>query len=333
MVHAGRPCRQHAHRVPAQPRALRVPEVGHAGVPGIRGRAAGDRHRPPGQPRVPGAGRVVEGRRVLPRLARRHRLAHHHDQRARSRRLGRGRHRGRGRDARAARLLPDAGRRGRPPDGPALRGRHRDGPRSHGDRDAAPREAWSASSSSSSGRAPPRSPLPIGRRSRTWRPSTARRWASSRADEESCRYLLATGRKQGARRHVPQLLHRAGPLRHAAQGRLRLHGGARARSDERAAERLGPEAPAGPDSAAGAEGPLPRPVDQARRRERLRQGRGVARPAFPGEARPAAGRRRQPDAGRCGRLAREEHQRVDRNRDGQQPSDPGPRRRQPPRPR
>ena len=332
VVHAGRACRQHAHRVPAQPRALRVPEVGHAGVPGLRGRAAGNRHRPPGQPRVPRAGRLVEGRRVLPRLARRHRLAHHHDQRARRRRLGRGRHRGRGRDARAARLLPDAGRRRRPPHGQALRGRHRDGPRSHGDRDAAPRQR----------RRQVRRVLRRGRRlARPHRSGDGREHgARVRRDDgilPGRRGVLQVpardGPQQGARRHVPQLLHGAGPLRHAAQGRLRLHGGARARSDERAAERLGPEAAAGPDSAAGAQGALPRPVDQARRRERLRQGCSVARPAFPGEARPAAGRAAGARRRSSRRLAREEHERVDGSRDGEQPSDPGPRRRGRPRPR
>ena len=44
-------------------RALRVHEVGHAGVRHVQGRAAGHRHRPPGQPRVPGARRAPEGRR------------------------------------------------------------------------------------------------------------------------------------------------------------------------------------------------------------------------------------------------------------------------------
>ena len=47
------------------------------------------------------------------------------------------------------------------------------------------------------------------------------------------------GPEEGARRHLPQLLHRPGPLRHAAQGRLRLHGGARARP-RRACSRASP---------------------------------------------------------------------------------------------
>ena len=63
----GRPLRhqerarpEHEARVPAQPRALRVHEVGHAGVRHLRRRAAGLRHRAPGQPRVPGARRAQE---------------------------------------------------------------------------------------------------------------------------------------------------------------------------------------------------------------------------------------------------------------------------------
>ena len=55
------PCAEHGDRVPPQPRAIRVPEVGHAGVPRLRGRPAGHRHRPPGQSRVPRAGRASRG--------------------------------------------------------------------------------------------------------------------------------------------------------------------------------------------------------------------------------------------------------------------------------
>ena len=47
--------------VRAQPRALRVPALGPDGVRELQGRAAGDRHRPPGQPRV------ARPRRVHPR--------------------------------------------------------------------------------------------------------------------------------------------------------------------------------------------------------------------------------------------------------------------------
>ena len=50
---------QHGARVQAQPRALPVPEVGHAGVRHLQGRAARHRHRAPGQPRIPGEGRAA----------------------------------------------------------------------------------------------------------------------------------------------------------------------------------------------------------------------------------------------------------------------------------
>ncbi len=45
-------------RVPAQPGALPAPALGAAGVSALSRRAAGDRHLPPGQPRVPGRGSV-----------------------------------------------------------------------------------------------------------------------------------------------------------------------------------------------------------------------------------------------------------------------------------
>ena len=59
--HFGTPERarpEHEAGVPAQQRALPVHEVGHAGLRHLRRRAAGLRHRPPGQPRVPGARRA-----------------------------------------------------------------------------------------------------------------------------------------------------------------------------------------------------------------------------------------------------------------------------------
>ena len=51
---------QHEARIPAQQRALPVHEVGHAGVRHLQRRAAGHRHRAPGQPRVPRARRAQE---------------------------------------------------------------------------------------------------------------------------------------------------------------------------------------------------------------------------------------------------------------------------------
>ena len=51
-------------RVRAQPRALRVPALGTAGVPRLPRRAARHRHRAPGEPRVPGAGRRAARQRT-----------------------------------------------------------------------------------------------------------------------------------------------------------------------------------------------------------------------------------------------------------------------------
>ena len=63
-AHARRVPVQRRARVRAQPGALRVPEVGPAGVRQLRRRAARHRHRAPGQPRVPRARGVRErGRR------------------------------------------------------------------------------------------------------------------------------------------------------------------------------------------------------------------------------------------------------------------------------
>ena len=154
----------------------------------------GHRHRAPGEPRVPGARRVPEGRRLLSRHAGRHRLPHHDDQRHRRRRLGRGRHRGRGRHARPAGVLPHA-RRGRRE--PHRRSCAKASPRptscSPSPRCCA-RPRWSASSSSSSAKAPRRSPCRTARPSPTWRPSTARPWASSRSTTKTIEYFRGTGR-------------------------------------------------------------------------------------------------------------------------------------------
>ena len=103
-------------RVPAQRRALRVPEVGAGRLRQLPGGAAGHRHLPPGEPRVSRAdgldrqGPVGRDRR-LSRHAGRHRQPHDDGQRPRHPRLGRRRHRGGGGDARPADL--DADPRGR----------------------------------------------------------------------------------------------------------------------------------------------------------------------------------------------------------------------------
>ena len=68
----GRPLRheeragpEHEAGIPAQPRALPVHEVGHAGLRHLRRGAAGLRHRAPGQPGVSGARRAQgQGRRA-----------------------------------------------------------------------------------------------------------------------------------------------------------------------------------------------------------------------------------------------------------------------------
>ena len=132
---------QRRARVRAQPRALRLPALGPAGLRRLQGRPAEHRHRPPGQPRVPRPRRRVAraGRRwAFPDTRRRHRLAHDDGERARRARLGRRRDRGRGRDARRGDLdARPAGRR-LPPRRRAPRGRDRDRPRPDRDADPAP---------------------------------------------------------------------------------------------------------------------------------------------------------------------------------------------------
>ncbi len=91
---------QRGARVPAEPRALRVPALGAGRVRQLQGRPAEHGHRPSGQSRVSRPRRRGARRRRVPRHARRHRLAHDHDQRARRAGLGSRWHRGRGWDAR-----------------------------------------------------------------------------------------------------------------------------------------------------------------------------------------------------------------------------------------
>ena len=102
---------------------------GQKALPRLQGRAAGDRDRAPGQPRVPRPRDRGARRPGVPGHARRHRLAHDDGERARRARLGRRRDRGRGGDARRAALdARPAGRRLQA-DRRAARGRHRDRPR------------------------------------------------------------------------------------------------------------------------------------------------------------------------------------------------------------
>ena len=145
-------------RISAQRRALRVPQMGRARVRQFPGRAAGDGHLPPGQPRIYLAMRVDRrrpGRRDarLPRYAGWHRQPYDHGQRAGRARLGSRRDRGRGGDARPAGLDADP-RSGRvPPRRRAQGGDHRHRPRPDGHPDAARRKASSAGSSNSTARA------------------------------------------------------------------------------------------------------------------------------------------------------------------------------------
>ena len=114
-------------------RALRVPQVGPAGVRQLPRRAPRHRHRPPGQPGVPRHRRGRMRTRTattggLPRLPGRHRQPHHHGQRPGRARLGRGRHRGRGGDARPADLHADPRGHRLRADRQAARRRHRHRP-------------------------------------------------------------------------------------------------------------------------------------------------------------------------------------------------------------
>ena len=105
-----------APRIPAQPRALRLPQVGPVRLPQLLRRSTRHGHLPPGQSRIPRPRRLHHPTRRrahrLSRHPRRHRLPHHDDQRPRRSRLGRRRHRSRSRHARPARLdARPAGRR------------------------------------------------------------------------------------------------------------------------------------------------------------------------------------------------------------------------------
>ncbi len=73
-------------------------------------------------------------------------------------------------------------------------GRDGDRPGAHRHADPPQGTAWSTSSSSSSAPACRACRWPTGRRSPTWRRSTAPRWASSRSTPKRCAYLRRTGR-------------------------------------------------------------------------------------------------------------------------------------------
>ena len=249
--HARRALAERRARVRAQPRALRVPALGPAGLPQLQGRAARHRHRPPGQPRVPGARRLhrapaVDGDAArLPRHAGRHRLAHHDDQRPRRARLGRRRHRGRGGHARPAGVDADPAGGRLPPARRAARGLDRDRPGADRHRRCCARRAWSASSSSSSARASPRCRWPTARPSPTWRPSTARPAASSRSTTRPCATCASPGRSAEQVALVEAYSKEQG-LFHDRERRRRLLRHARAGPRQVEPSVAGPEAPAGP---------------------------------------------------------------------------------------
>ena len=216
---------EHEAGVHAQRRALPVHEVGHAGLRHLRRRAAGLRHRPPGQPRVPGARRLQdrgdEGRAagLLPRLAGRHRQPHDHDQRHRRGRLGRRRHRGRGGDARPAGLLPDA-RRGRLRVHRARCAKASPPPTwcSPSPRSCASRR-WSASSSSSSARASAGLAVPDRATIANMAPEYGATMGFFPVDDKTIEYFEGTGRTEAGDRGLPGLLQGAGHVRHAARRR------------------------------------------------------------------------------------------------------------------
>ena len=205
-------------RVRAQPRALRLPALGPAGVRQLRGRAAGHRHLPPGQPRVPGARRLrtqattASEPAAYPDTLVGHRLAHDDGQRPRRARLGRRRDRGRGGDARPAGLDADPAGGRLPADRRAAGGRDRDRPGADRHADAARARAWSASSSSSTAPAWRTCRWPTARRSRNMSPEYGATCGIFPVDAETLRYLRFTGRPERAGRAGRGLLPRAGPV-------------------------------------------------------------------------------------------------------------------------
>ena len=66
---AGRAAEERRDRVRAQRRALRLPALGPERVRQFPRGAAGHRHLPPGEPRIPGAGRVDRGARAATTFA------------------------------------------------------------------------------------------------------------------------------------------------------------------------------------------------------------------------------------------------------------------------
>ena len=239
--HARRASRINAElRVRAQPGALRVPALGPGRVRELPRRAAGHRHRPPGQPRVPRARRLR--RRRDRRSAYPDTLVGTDSHTTMINGLGVLGWGVGGIEAEAAMLgqpmsmlIPQVvgfklARR-------AARGRDRDRPRAHRHRDAAQEgRRRQVRRVLRPGRLA-RCRSPTARRSATWRRSTARRARSSRSTPRRCATCAFTGRPQeqvDARRGVRQ---GAGPLARRARRGADVHRHARARPRRRSSRR------------------------------------------------------------------------------------------------
>ena len=244
---------ERAARILAEPRALRLPEVGPAGVRQLPGGAPRHGHRASGEPGVPGAGRVRgRRRRPPPGLARHaggHRLAHHHGQRPRRRGLGRGRHRGRGGHAGAARLDAHPRRRRVQARRPAAR-------RDDGDRPRA--DHHRAAAAARRGRQVRRVLRPRAGVADSGRPGHARQHVARvrldggrlprRSDDARLSAAERPGRRAGG---AGRRLHpRPGHVRRAGR-RPRLRRRGRVRSRRRRAEHRGAQAAPGPGGPRG----------------------------------------------------------------------------------
>ena len=246
---------EHEDGVPAQPRALPVHEVGHAGLRHLQGRAAGHRHRAPGEPRIPGARRARQGTASTTRT--RWSAPTHTTMINGIGVVGWG----------VGGIEAEAGMLGQPvyfltPDvvgvhltGRLRGGRDRDRPRADRHRDAAQGTRSSASSSNSSAKAPQSLPVPDRATIGNMAPEYGATMGFFPVDDKTVDYLEAT---PGARRQEIDgfrgLLQGAGPVRHA-RGRRRSTTRRRSISTSaRSCQPRRPEAAAGPHRAAEDEG-------------------------------------------------------------------------------
>ena len=231
-------------RVHAEPRALPVPQVGHAGLRHLQGRAPGDRHRPPGQPRVPREGRP---RRRRSGVCYPDTLVGTDSHTTMINGLGIV---GWG----VGGIEAEAGMLGQPvyfltPDvvgvhltGVAARGRDGDRPRADGHPAPAEGQGGRASSSSSTAPARRRCRSWTARRSATWRPEYGATMGFFPIDSECSSYLRATGRSAEHVAALRGLLPGPGALGHPEEGPDRLFAGHRARPRLGRPERRRPEA-------------------------------------------------------------------------------------------